>query len=200
MLHHTTFIKSALAWGDLPPEGGKEVAFWGRSNVGKSSTLNALCNQKALARTGRTPGVTTLLNYFEVIPNRWLVDLPGYGYARTAKHRQEKWNTLITQYLEQRHSLVGLVLIMDIRHPLTELDQEVLNWLITLNHPIHILLNKADKIGYGAQQNTLQKLKSQCISDRVSMQSFSAHNKQNMDALETVVNGWLEIEPRKSKV
>lgn len=192
MLQQTTFIKSAAKWQDLPPEGGKEVAFWGRSNVGKSTTLNALCQQKALARTGRTPGVTTLLNYFQVIPERWLVDLPGYGYAQSAKHRQEQWNTLITQYLEERQSLVGLILIMDIRHPLTSLDQQVLDWVTTLNRPIHILLNKADKIGYGAQQKTLQQVKKHFNSEWITAQTFSAHSKQNLADLEAVINRWLD--------
>jgi GTP-binding protein len=193
MLQQTHFIKSAAAWTDLPPEGGKEVAFWGRSNSGKSSTLNTLCQQNALARTSRTPGRTMLLNFFEVIPNRWLVDLPGYGYAKTAKHRQEQWDALITEYIEGRHSLNGIVLIMDIRHPLTDLDQHVVHWITSLNIPLHIVLNKADKIGYGAQQNTLHSVQSSLKGMDVSVQTFSAHNKHNLEALDAKVLEWLAL-------
>ena len=195
MLKQSKFIKSAAAWEDLPPEGGKEVALWGRSNSGKSSTLNALCNQHGLARTSRTPGRTTLLNYFQVIPDRWLVDLPGYGYAKQAKHRQEDWDTLISRYISERHSLMGLILIMDIRHPLTPLDQQVLEWLGPLNVPTHIILNKADKLGYGAQQQILHRVQNNLskINAGITLQTFSAHNKQNLSNLEHVIENWLEI-------
>lgn len=194
MLQNTAFLKSAASWSDLPAEGGKEVAFWGRSNSGKSSTLNTLCRQNALARTSRTPGRTTLLNYFEVKPNRYLVDLPGYGYAKAAKHLKADWDAVIDHYIENRHSLVGIILIMDIRHPLTDIDQEIVKKISALNIPAHIVLNKADKIGYGAQQQTLKKVEKELSKkNNISVQTFSAHNKHNLEALDKKVLEWLEI-------
>jgi GTP-binding protein len=195
MLQQTTFIKSAAAWKDLPPEGGKEIAFAGRSNSGKSSTLNVLCTQRKLARTSRTPGRTTLLNFFQVEENRWLVDLPGYGFARASAKLQETWTEFVSRYLSTRNSLNGVVLIMDIRHPLTPLDRQVLEWLVPLNIPIHILLNKADKLGYGAQQKTFFQVKTELekMSDSIGLQTFSAHTRLNLDVLQNVVENWLDI-------
>jgi len=195
MLRQTTFNKSAAAWQDLLPEGGKEVAFIGRSNCGKSSTLNILCGQRKLARTSRTPGRTTLLNFFQVEPNRWLVDLPGYGFARASAKLQETWSDLVSRYLSTRNSLNGIILIMDIRHPLMPLDQDVLEWLIPLNIPLHILLNKADKIGYGAQQKTFLQVKKalEKMNGSIGLQTFSAHTGLNLDILQNVIETWLDL-------
>lgn len=195
MFQQATFYKSAASWSDLPPEGGKEIAFIGRSNCGKSSTLNKLCSQRSLARTSRTPGRTQLINFFQLQDNQWLVDLPGYGFARASASARDSWNALIARYINTRHSLHGIILIMDIRHPLMKLDQDVLRELIPLNIPVHILLNKADKLGYGAQQQTFLKVKAELekISPNFGLQTFSAHTGLNLNKLEEAISTLLNI-------
>jgi len=144
------FLDSVNAFPRLPPDSGREVAFAGRSNAGKSSALNVLTGQRQLARASKTPGRTQLLNFFEVEPERLLVDLPGYGYARVPDAVRRHWQALLERYLRERAALRGLLLLMDIRHPLTELDRGMLDCCAARALPVHVLLTKADKLGRGA--------------------------------------------------
>ena len=153
--HQAKFIQSAANMDGLPPELGFEVAFAGRSNAGKSSVLNRLCQQKSLARTSKTPGRTQLINFFALPDGRYLVDLPGYGYAKVPENVRKQWQRFIDAYLEQRWTLKGVVLLMDIRHPLKNYDQMMLDWAEQKNLAVHVLLNKSDKLKRGATQNTL---------------------------------------------
>jgi GTP-binding protein len=149
---HAYFVKSAARLADLPPDAGHEVAFAGRSNAGKSSALNAITGVKGLARVSKIPGRTQLLNFFSMTEARYLVDLPGYGYARVPQTVQRRWAQFMQDYFVTRRALVGLVLIMDIRHPLTEFDARMLAWVFPKNLPVQVLLSKADKLSRSAAQ------------------------------------------------
>jgi GTP-binding protein len=177
------------------PQGGSEVAFSGRSNAGKSSAINTLCDNKGLARTSKTPGRTRLVNFFELDEQRRLVDLPGYGFAKVPVAMKNEWEKLMTQYLSDQQALKGLVIIMDIRHPLNDYDWQMLEWCDHYQLPAHILLTKADKIKRGAQQNSLLKtrklLKEADIN--ASVQIFSALKKTGLDELVFKLNDWLEL-------
>ena len=156
-------------------DAGAEVAFAGRSNVGKSSAINRLTSQRTLARTSKTPGRTQLLNFFQLDEERRLVDLPGYGYAKVAKSTRNEWQQHLDHYLSERQALVGLVLMMDIRHPLKDFDLLMLEWSAQANMPIHILMTKADKLKFGAAKSTLLQVKKQ-LKDHpapLSLQLFS---------------------------
>ena len=167
------------------PVTGMEVAFAGRSNAGKSSAINTLCDNKGLARTSKTPGRTRLVNFFELDDQRRIVDLPGYGFAKVPIAMKQEWERLMTQYLSEQHALKGLVVIMDIRHPLNEYDWQMLEWCQHYQLPAHVLLTKADKIKRGAQQNsklkTQKRLKEAGID--ASVQVFSALKKTGLDEL-----------------
>jgi len=177
------------------PQGGREVAFAGRSNAGKSSAINTLCDNKGLARTSKTPGRTRLVNFFELDEGHRLVDLPGYGFAKVPLAMKNEWQKLMTQYLSEQQPLNGLVVIMDIRHPLNDYDRQMLEWCDHFQLPAHILLTKADKLKRGAQQNSLLKtrklLKEADIN--ASVQTFSALKKTGLDELVAKLNGWLEL-------
>jgi len=153
------FLKSANDKKQLPPDIGAEVAFGGRSNAGKSSALNAITGFKRLARTSKTPGRTQLINFFQLDPQRRLVDLPGYGYAKVPDAIKFHWEKILSEYIMQRQSLKGIVLLMDIRHPLKPLDWQMIEWGLSQQLPLHILLTKADKLKRGASVNTFLKLK-----------------------------------------
>lgn len=141
------FMLSAPDLAGCPPEGGIEVAFAGRSNAGKSSALNALTRNSKLARTSRTPGRTQLINFFSLsTPDFKLVDLPGYGFAKVSKAKRGEWDRNMSEYLQQRHSLRGLILLMDSRHPLKDDDLFLLQWCLESNMPVHIVLTKSDKL------------------------------------------------------
>ncbi|MFN3712114.1 MAG: ribosome biogenesis GTP-binding protein YihA/YsxC [Alcanivoracaceae bacterium] len=155
VLRGIRFDKSAPKLAQCPPDEGYEIAFAGRSNAGKSSAINRLCGQKTLARTSKTPGRTQLLNFFAVDDQRRLVDLPGYGYAKVDRNTREAWQKEIDGYLSGRQSLKGLILLMDVRHPLKDFDQMILQWAAEANMPLHILLTKADKLSFGAAKTTL---------------------------------------------
>ncbi len=177
------------------PHNGSEVAFAGRSNAGKSSALNTLCDNKGLARTSKTPGRTRLVNFFQLDEERRLVDLPGYGFAKVPVAMKKEWENLMTQYISDQLSLKGLVVIMDIRHPLNDYDWQMLEWCQHYDLPAHVLLTKADKIKRGAQQNS--KLKTQKLLKEAnitaSVQVFSALKKTGLDELVTRLNDWLEL-------
>ena len=177
------------------PHGGSEVAFSGRSNAGKSSAINTLCDNKGLARTSKTPGRTRLVNFFELDEQRRLVDLPGYGFAKVPIAMKNEWEKLMTQYLSEQQALKGLVIIMDIRHPLNDYDWQMLEWCDHYQLPAHVLLTKADKIKRGAQQNSrlkTQKLLKEAGID-ASVQIFSALKKTGLDELVFKLNDWLEL-------
>ncbi len=177
------------------PQGGSEVAFSGRSNAGKSSAINTLCDNKGLARTSKTPGRTRLVNFFELDEQRRLVDLPGYGFAKVPVAMKNEWEKLMTQYLSDQQALKGLVVIMDIRHPLNDYDWQMLEWCDHYQLPAHILLTKADKIKRGAQQNSKLKTQKQLNDAGIdaSVQIFSALKKTGLDELVFKLNDWLEL-------
>ena len=187
----TSVPKPSLA----PDDSGMEVAFAGRSNAGKSSALNAITNQNALARVSKTPGRTQHLIFFELDEQRRLVDLPGYGYAKVPLKMKQQWQQAMESYLNQRQALRGLILLMDIRHPLTDFDTQMIEWAVHSKMPVHILLTKADKLKYGAAKNTLLKVK-QKLKDLpdISLQLFSATKKSGVDEARAVLDNWLEIE------
>jgi len=174
----------------LPADGGREVAFAGRSNAGKSSALNALCNQHRLARTSKTPGRTQQLVYFEVEKDRYLVDLPGYGYAKVPPELREHWQKFINGYFQTREALKGLVVVMDVRHPLREFDVSMLEYAAARGLPAHCLLTKADKLSRGAAASALQGVKRD-LGGSATMQLFSSESKQGVDEARAVVSGWL---------
>ena len=177
---------------DLPLHGGLEVAFAGRSNAGKSSALNTLANHVRLAYTSKTPGRTQHLNYFDLGEHRFLVDLPGYGYAKVPPDVKAHWEGLLSEYLQTREALCGMVLVMDSRHPLTELDVRMLDWFVPTNKPVHILLTKSDKLSRQQATLTLNQVKSHCADNypNCTIQLFSSLKKIGMDEAEAVIAGW----------
>ena len=197
-LERARYLGSAHTPAQLPPDGGWEVAFAGRSNAGKSSALNALCQQNALARVSKTPGRTQQLVYFALPPHedKYLVDLPGYGYAKVPQDLQAHWQAFIADYFETRQALRGLVVVMDIRHPLKEYDRQMLGYAVRRGLPAHAILTKADKLGRGAAGNTLQAVRmelSRAFGDSVSVQVFSGEKKTGVDDLRGVVGRWLAL-------
>ncbi len=181
---------------DLPLHGGKEVAFVGRSNAGKSSAINTLANHTRLAYTSKTPGRTQHLNYFSLGNNDFLVDLPGYGYAKVPPESKRHWEGLLSEYLQAREELCGLVVIMDARHPLTELDENMLEWFAPTGKPVHILLTKSDKLSRQQATLTLNRVKSYLAEHfpQCSVQLFSSLKKQGMEEAEGVIEAWLAHE------
>lgn len=187
------YLISATNLDGCPPDEAREVAFVGRSNAGKSSAINVLTSQNKLARTSKTPGRTQLLNYFEIEPGRYIVDLPGFGYAQVPQELKQKWQRHLEQYLAKRKSLQGLVLLMDIRHPFTEFDQMLVQWAVDSELPLHVLLTKADKLRRGAAKNSLLAATKQLASlgPNMSVQLFSALNKEGADELRAKLDTWL---------
>ena len=187
------FLQSASAIENAPTDFGSEVAFAGRSNSGKSSAINTLTHQGKLARTSRTPGRTQLINFFSLSNHQRLVDLPGYGFAKVPLAVKKKWNQQLERYLQYRESLRGLVMLMDIRHPLTEPDRQMLGWAVTASMPVHILLTKADKLKRGPAQNKLMSVREELStqSDLISVQLFSSLKRQGVDTLGRQLNRWL---------
>ena len=190
--HHVSFIKSAADISDAPEDKGTEIAFAGRSNAGKSSAINALTKQKALARISKTPGRTQLLNFFDVDEQRRFVDLPGYGYAKVPAAIKTKWYRMMEDYLSKRQSLQGIVLMMDVRHPLTEFDWKMIEWSDYNHKPLHILLTKADKLKFGAAKNTLLGVQKELqeSSMHLTVQLFSARKKTGIDQIHSVLDEW----------
>lgn len=194
--HKARFLTSASRHSEAPPDLGYEVAFAGRSNAGKSSAINALAQQKQLARTSKTPGRTQLLNFFMLDQQRRLVDLPGYGYAKVPESVKLKWQQEMALYLAQRKSLHGLVLLMDIRNPLQPFDVQMLEWTEHIRLPVHVLLTKADKLSRGAANTVLFKIRDslQKQSDSVTVQLFSAVTREGMDRLHATLDRWLRLD------
>jgi GTP-binding protein len=191
-----TFLISAGKPGQFPQGEGAEVAFAGRSNAGKSSAINTLCGNKGLAKTSKTPGRTRLINFFALDEQRRLVDLPGYGYAKVPEKMKQEWEQLMTAYLQQQQSLRGLVIIMDIRHPMKEFDWQMLDWCHYYNLPVHILLTKADKLKRGAQQSSLLAVRKQLkqSGSDATVQTFSALKQTGLDELVTKLNEWFGLD------
>ncbi|HEY3588977.1 MAG TPA: ribosome biogenesis GTP-binding protein YihA/YsxC [Buttiauxella sp.] len=188
----THFVLSAPDIRHLPSDTGIEVAFAGRSNAGKSSALNTLTNQKALARTSKTPGRTQLINLFEVAEGKRLVDLPGYGYAEVPEEVKLKWQRALGEYLQKRNSLKGLVVLMDIRHPLKDLDQQMIHWAVASNIPVMLLLTKADKLASGARKAQLNMVREAAVdfNGDVQVEVFSSLKKIGVDILRHKLDGW----------
>jgi len=174
-----------------PQDQGVEVAFAGRSNVGKSSVLNAITGNHRLARTSKTPGRTQQLNFFAVGEKQRLVDLPGYGYAKVPENIKLHWAKVTQAYFETRKTLAGLMLITDIRHPLKPFDEQMLDWCINADLPVHVLLNKADKVSRGAGLKALQLLKNNYRNDLFSGQLFSALNGTGVEEARDKLDEWL---------
>ena len=188
------FLQSATTTKTLPPELGFEVAFSGRSNSGKSSTLNKLCQQKSLARTSKTPGRTQLINFFSLPEGKYLVDLPGYGYAKVPNAVKFEWQRFIESYLSNRFTLQGLVIVMDIRRPMLEFDLNMLKWAEAHQLPVHVVLNKHDKLKHGQAKSALLKTQQQLnkYNNECSVQMFSALKGLGVDELSKQLDKWLQ--------
>ncbi len=194
--HQAKFFQSASGINSLPPELGFEVAFAGRSNSGKSSSLNKVCQQRSLARTSKTPGRTQLINFFSLPEGRYLVDLPGYGYAKVPEKVKHKWQRFIESYLDTRWTLQGVILVMDIRHPMKDYDRMMLRWAADRQLSVHVLLNKSDKLKRGMTSRALLAVKKELkqYSMPVSVQTFSALKGEGLQELWRVLDNWLYAE------
>ena len=186
LFNSATYFRSAHNWEDLPPDVGAELAFAGRSNAGKSSAINSITNQNKLAFVSKTPGRTQMINYFGMPNQRYLVDLPGYGYAGVPLELKAHWGDLLSAYLATRRSLVGLVIVMDSRHPLTDLDQRMLGWFSPRQLPVRVLLTKSDKLTKNEAAATLSKIRSSLATEypQASVQLFSSLKRQGVDDAE----------------
>lgn len=192
----TEFLKSAPGISQCPVDDVAEIALAGRSNAGKSSVLNRLTGNRGTAKVSRTPGRTQLLNLFNVRGGGRLVDLPGYGYAKADRDSQRTWQASVNTYLEERTNLAGLIVVMDIRHPLEPLDQQLLDWTGVSALPTLVLLNKADKLGYGAAQQVLQTTRSRIAGAHASVITFSALRGLNVDEVINWVRERLSTAPQ----
>jgi GTP-binding protein len=186
------FLLSVAEMHQLPPDQGTEVAMVGRSNAGKSSVLNRITQTKGLARVSKTPGRTQLINVFTVDESRRLIDLPGYGFAKVPLAAKLKWQKTVDQYIDTRESLKGLVLIMDIRHPLKDLDIQLLAYCDTRGLPVHLVLNKADKLSRGAAVSTMTAVKAALVDYRnpITFQTFSALKGTGIEQLHSLLDKW----------
>ncbi|MBX2824897.1 MAG: ribosome biogenesis GTP-binding protein YihA/YsxC [Gammaproteobacteria bacterium] len=189
----TAFASSAHTLKQLPMDAVAEVAFAGRSNAGKSSAINAITRKRSLARTSKTPGRTQLINHFVVEPGRYIVDLPGYGYAKVSKSQLKHWRGTLSRFLEQRDTLRCLVIVMDIRHPLTDTDWQMIELQQRGAAELHLLLTKADKLSRNQQQQTLQSASKQLTEAGVeaTLQTFSALKEQGVDDAHEVLDAYL---------
>lgn len=187
------FLTSVTRMQGLPPDDGREVAFAGRSNAGKSSAINVLCGQRGLARTSRTPGRTQMINFFDLDGERRLVDLPGYGFAKVPPGMRAAWQRLMSRYLGERESLVGVVLVMDIRHPLTGLDWEMIELAGRRLLPMHVLLTKADKLRRGPAMDAVHEVAAALgeAGIEATVQPFSALKREGVEDAHGVLDAWL---------
>lgn len=186
------FLTSAAELHQLPPDEGIEVAFAGRSNAGKSTALNCLTQQKGLAKVSKTPGRTQLINIFEIDDTRRLVDLPGYGFAKVPTRIKARWQRTLQAYLETRQSLRGLVLMMDARHPMKDLDRSFIDWAYEGDLPLHILLTKADKLNNQEKSKSLRTVQQYLSSDSMSVQLFSSLKRTGFDSFENKLAEWYQ--------
>lgn len=186
------FLLSVAEMHQLPPDHGIEVAMVGRSNAGKSSVLNRITQTKGLARVSKTPGRTQLVNVFTIDESRRLIDLPGYGFAKVPLAAKLKWQKTVDEYIDTRESLKGLVLIMDIRHPLKDLDVQLLAYCDTRGLPVHLVLNKADKLSRGAAASTMTAVKAALADYRnpITFQTFSALKGTGIEQLHSLLDKW----------
>ncbi|GEA51263.1 putative GTP-binding protein EngB [Vibrio inusitatus NBRC 102082] len=189
---NTHFITSAPDIRHLPEDEGIEIAFAGRSNAGKSSALNRLTNQRALAKTSKTPGRTQLINLFKVDENCHIVDLPGYGFAQVPLELKKKWQRSLGEYLQRRECLKGLVVLMDIRHPMKDLDQQMIFWAVDSGIPVQVLLTKADKLKSGARKAALFKIRKDAegFGGDVNVEAFSSLKGIGVDQLRARLDSW----------
>jgi len=187
-----SYVISAHHLKQLPPDTGYEVAFAGRSNAGKSSAINTLTDQKSLARTSKTPGRTQQIVIFELDEQRRIADLPGYGYAKVPEKLRAHWKQVMQRYFEQRSSLRGVILVMDIRHPMKPFDQQMLAWCSASGVPCHVLMTKADKLKRGPAQAALHQLR-RSLPDGATAQVFSAKNREGMDLLIERLGQWYDF-------
>ena len=198
LFQNAQFFTTVNHLKDLPHTQA-EIAFVGRSNAGKSSAINTLTNHVRLAYVSKTPGRTQHINFFELRNGHYLADLPGYGYAQVPEDVRAHWVRLLGQYLQQRESLIGLIMIMDTRHPLKDLDKQMLDFFAVTGHPVHILLSKADKLSKNDQIKTLSSvkkaLKPYMERQTVSVQLFSSLKKQGIEEVETVAQSWFDALP-----
>lgn len=196
-IHYNTarFLISAAKLNQCPEDIGSEVAFAGRSNAGKSSAINSLTQQTRLARTSKTPGRTQLINFFDLnVDGCRIVDLPGYGYAKVPIAMKEHWQQHLDEYLQKRACLKGVVLVMDIRHPMKEFDEMMVQWCEATGIPLHILLTKSDKLKRGPAQSTMLSVKKELkarLADKVSIQTFSALKNDGVEALRSRLDTWM---------
>ena len=200
LFQQAVFLTTVAHLRDLPQDAVREVAFAGRSNAGKSSAINTLAGRVRLAYVSKTPGRTQHLNYFTLSDGKYFVDLPGYGYAKAPEAIRSQWEGLIGPYLSKREQLAGLVVIMDIRRPLTDLDLRLIDWFRPTGRPIHVLLSKADKLSRQEQTKALRSVKAELATwgdaELYSVQLFSSLKKTGVEEAETVLAGWLGIEKK----
>lgn len=203
LFQQAVFLTTVANLRDLPQDSVREVAFAGRSNAGKSSTINTLAGRVRLAYVSKTPGRTQHLNYFTLADGKYFVDLPGYGYAKAPEAIRSQWEGLIGPYLNKREQLAGLVVIMDIRRPMTDLDLRLIDWFRPTGRPIHILLSKADKLSRQEQTKALRSVKAEVATwgdaELYSVQLFSSLKKTGVEEAERVLAKWLEIEIKEKE-
>ena len=197
-LPKATFTLSAPDIRRLPEDSGIEVAFAGRSNAGKSSALNTLTNQRGLARISKTPGRTQLINVFEIADNKRLIDLPGYGFAKVPLEMKKKWQKALGEYLEKRKSLKGLVVLMDIRHPLKDLDKDLIQWAVDSELPVLALLTKCDKLSQGKRSAEVLQVKKTLdkLGGDIRVQAFSSLKRTGSEQADQVICDWFLQEPQ----
>jgi len=195
LFKNAAFHVSVASLYDLPEDSVCEIAFAGRSNAGKSSAINTLADHTRLAYVSKTPGRTQLLNYFRLGDGKYFVDLPGYGFAKAPAEIRDQWENLLAPYLVHRTALSGLVLIMDSRHPMTELDMQMIEWFAQTGKPIHVVLSKADKLTRNEQAQVLRDVKSAlaAFGERCSLQLFSSLKRTGVEEAEKVLASWLGV-------
>ena len=198
ILQNVSFVISTNHFDELPSDSGREIAFAGRSNAGKSSAINTLTNKTRLAFVSKQPGRTQLINFFKIKDMQSLVDLPGYGFAKVPKPMKDHWRKLLPKYLQERKSLIGLVLVVDIRRELTELDTQMLDWFAPQKKPIHVLLTKSDKVSKDKSLRTLNKINNELkekwgkkFNVECSAQLFSSLKKQGIGKATEKIEQWL---------
>ncbi len=200
LYRQAAFLTSAAKLSQSPADEGFEIAFAGRSNAGKSSAINCICDQKSLARTSKTPGRTQLLNFFEVDSERRIVDLPGYGFAKVPETIKRQWQGTLAMYLEQRKCLRGVFLMMDCRHPLKENDTQMLEWAAGIDLPVHCLLTKADKLKKGPAKASLLGVRKflKDFGPAYTAQLFSSLKKDGVHEAHIMMDNWFQVPPRSN--